>query len=223
MGIETAWASGTSRRAELRLLPDLAGRDAVELGCGTAYVSSWLARRGARVVGLDNSPAQLRSARTFQHEFGLTFPLIHGDAEHAPLRDARLRLRHQRVRRRHLVRPLPLDPRGGAAAAPGRATRLPGQRHPPDALRPRRGRLPAGDRLLRDYFGMHRFTWPDDSVDFHLGYGDWIRLLRRNGFAIEDLIELRAPEGAASRFPWISADWGRRWPTEEVWVARRLD
>jgi hypothetical protein len=28
---------------------------------------------------------------------------------------------------------------------------------------------PAGDRLLRPYFGMHRMEWPeDDSVDFHL-------------------------------------------------------
>ena len=41
---------------------------------------------------------------------------------------------------------------------------------------------------------MYRFAWPDDpSVDFHLTHGDWVRLLRRHGFTIEDLIELRAP------------------------------
>ena len=45
------------------MLPqDLAGKDAIELGCGTAYVSAWLARRGARVVGIDNSEAQLATA-----------------------------------------------------------------------------------------------------------------------------------------------------------------
>ena len=82
--------------------------------------------------------------------------------------------------------------------------------------------VPASDRLLRPYFGMHRFEWPDDpSVEFHLGYGDWIRLLRRSGFVVEDLVELRAPAGATTRYPWCSAAWGRRWPTEEVWVARR--
>ena len=28
--------------------------------------------------------------------------------------------------------------------------------------------MPATDRLLRPYFGMHRFEWPDDnSVEFH--------------------------------------------------------
>jgi SAM-dependent methyltransferase len=34
---------------------DVVGMDVVELGCGTAYFSAWLARRGARVTGIDNS------------------------------------------------------------------------------------------------------------------------------------------------------------------------
>lgn len=56
---------------------------------------------------------------------------------------------------------------------------------------------PAGGRLLRPYFGMHRFDWPDGtSVEFHLGHGDWLRLLRRYGFEVEDLIEIQAPDGA---------------------------
>ena len=38
---------------------------------------------------------------------------------------------------------------------------------------------------------MHRFEWPDDdSVEFHLGHGDMIRLLRGCGFEVEELIEL---------------------------------
>ena len=55
---------------------------------------------------------------------------------------------------------------------------------------------PAADRLLRPYFGMHRFDWADESggVEFHLGYGDWIRLLRASGFEVLDLIEIRAPD-----------------------------
>jgi hypothetical protein len=32
--------------------------------------------------------------------------------------------------------------------------------------------LPAADRLLRSYFDMHRFEWPDDdSVEFHIPTG----------------------------------------------------
>ena len=83
--------------------------------------------------------------------------------------------------------------------------------------------VPAGDRMLRPSFGMHRFEWPDDdSVEFHLAHGDWVRLLRENGFEVLDLIELRAPDGAATTgVDFVSADWARQWPSEEVWVARR--
>jgi SAM-dependent methyltransferase len=80
----------------------------------------------------------------------------------------------------------------------------------------------AGERFLRPYFGMRRFEWPDDpGIDFHLGYGDWIRLLRRNGFEVEDLIEVRAPEGAVSSFWLVTAEWARRWPCEEIWRVRK--
>src|SRR6202035_4055435 len=66
------------------LPPDLAGLDTIELGCGTGYVSAWLARRGARPVGLDNSAAQLATAAALQDRFGLRFPLIQGSAEKVP-------------------------------------------------------------------------------------------------------------------------------------------
>ena len=93
---ERAWASNAPAwgmwqipESEVRMLPDdLRDRDTIELGCGTAYVSSWLARRGARPVGIDNSEQQLATARRLQREHGIDFPLIHGNAEHVPYPDA---------------------------------------------------------------------------------------------------------------------------------------
>ena len=73
-------------------------------------------------------------------------------------------------------------------------------------------------------FGMHRITWPDDEtggVEFHLSHGDWIRLLRDSGFEVEDLVELRPPEGATTTYSWMSVEWARRWPCEEAWIARK--
>jgi ubiquinone/menaquinone biosynthesis C-methylase UbiE len=71
------------------MLPDdLNGKDAIELGCGTAYVSSWFARRGARVVAIDNSSAQLATARRLQRQNGFDFELIHGNAESVAYPDA---------------------------------------------------------------------------------------------------------------------------------------
>jgi hypothetical protein len=80
----------------------------------------------------------------------------------------------------------------------------------------------ADDRLLRPAFGMSRIEWPtDDSVEFHLSHGDWIALLRRSGFEIEDLVEIRPGANAKTRFPFVTLEWARQWPSEEVWKARK--
>jgi len=86
------WGIWRVPESELGVLPDVNGLDVVELGCGTGYVSAWLARRGARPVGIDNSASQLAPARRFQREFGLDFPLIHANAEEVPLADERFDL-----------------------------------------------------------------------------------------------------------------------------------
>jgi hypothetical protein len=59
-------------------------------------------------------------------------------------------------------------------------------------------------------------------VEFHLAHGDWIRLLRHSGFEILDLVEIRPPARATTRYPFVTLPWARRWPCEEAWKARRL-
>jgi hypothetical protein len=83
--------------------------------------------------------------------------------------------------------------------------------------------LPATKTLVRPQFGMRRFEWPDDhSVEFHLSHDDMIRLLRRCGLEVEDLIELRPEPGATASHPLATLEWARRWPCEEAWKARKL-
>jgi SAM-dependent methyltransferase len=82
---------------------------------------------------------------------------------------------------------------------------------------------PSGEALALAQFGMRRFQWSDGSVEFHLPHGELIALLRRCGFAIEALHELQAPEGATSRHTYVTPAWARRWPSEEIWVARLAD
>src|SRR5690242_4536032 len=85
---EPVWGSWENPESDVRLLPDLDGLDAVELGCGTGYVSARLARRGARVVAMDVSEQQLATARMFQREFDLHFPIVQADGERLPFKDA---------------------------------------------------------------------------------------------------------------------------------------
>jgi SAM-dependent methyltransferase len=214
---EPSWGQWNLPETELHLLPDdLAGKDAIELGCGTGYVSAWLARRGANPVGIDNSAAQLATARDFQQEFGIEFPLIHGNAEHVPYPDGSFDLAISEYGAAIWCDPYAWIPEavrllrpGGRLVFLGNHTLL--QLCAPDEL------APAGDRLLRDYFGLHRLEWPDDgSVEFALPYGEWFRLLRATGFEIEDFLELQAPADATRDFDYVTAAWSKRWPSEHV-------
>jgi len=220
---EPYWGIWRVPESLLGVLPDVRGLDVVELGCGTAYVSAWLARRGARPVGIDNSAVQLGNARRFQREFGLDFPLIHANAEEVPLGGERFDLAISEYGASIWCDPHRWIPEAARLLRPGgRLIFLVNGALLMLTMPELEADGPATDRLQRDYFGMHRFEWPDDpAIEFHLGHGDWIRLLRANGFEVEDLLEVRPPEGATTRYPFVTLDWARRWPCEEVWKARR--
>ena len=218
---EPSWGIWGIRDRDVHALPSVAGKDVIELGCGTAYWSAWLARRGARVVAVDNSARQLDTARELQKEHGLEFPLIHGDAERVPMPDASFDLAFSEY-----GASLWCDPHVWIREA-ARLLRAGGDLvflRPsviqtlcvPDAD------AAASDRLLRDYFGIHRVEWSDDdSVEFELPLGEWIRVFRENGFEIVRLTELRPPEGTTSRFTHMTPEWARRWPTEWIWHLRK--
>ncbi len=222
---EPAWGIWSIPESDVHILPgDLDGKDAIELGCGTAYVSAWLARRGARPVGIDNSPSQLDTARGFQREFGIEFPLMLGNAEAVPLPGGSFDLAISEYGAAIWADPYRWIPEAARLLRPGGELIFLGNSpwimaSVPDL----ETEGAATDRLMRPYFGMHRFEWPDsDGVEFHIGHGEWIRLLRANGLEIVDLIELRPGEQATTTSEWVTLDWARRWPSEQVWKARKL-
>jgi SAM-dependent methyltransferase len=220
---EPSWGIWGVPEAAIRAVPDVADRDVIELGCGTAYWSAWLARRGARPVGLDNSERQLETARRLQHEHDLEFPLIHGSAEDVPLPDASFDLALSEYGASLWCDPYAWIPEAARLLRPGGTlVFLTGSVLlllcvPDDGA--------AGEQLLRPQFGMHRFEWPDDSVEFHLPHGELLGLLRASSFEVAALHELQAPAGGrpgARMWDFVTLDWARRWPCEELWVARRV-
>jgi SAM-dependent methyltransferase len=199
------------------------GLDVVELGCGTAYISAWLAKRGARPVGIDPTPAQLASAKQAQATTGIQFPLIEAPAEQVPLPDATFDLAVSEYGASLWADPALWIPEAARLLRPaGRLVFLTNSALlylccPDEGL--------VSGTLQRPQFGMYRTTWSDepDGTEYHLSHGDWIRLLRANGFDIEDLIEVQAPTDAKSPvyYDFVTAEWGRQWPAEEIWVARK--
>ena len=204
---EPTWGIWRVPDSEIHVLPeDLAGKDAIELGCGTAYVSAWLARRGAHVVGID----------------GLELTLIHGNAERVPYPDASFDLAISEYGACLWADPYRWVPEAARILRPGGELIFLVNSALLTLCMPEEDDLAASDRLLRPAFGMHRIEWPGDAgVEFHLSHGDWLRLLRRSGFEIEDLIEVQAPEAGTTRYPFVTLQWARQWPSEEIWKARR--
>jgi SAM-dependent methyltransferase len=218
---EITWGVWDAPESELQALGDVAGLDAVELGCGTAYVSAWLARRGARPIGVDVTPAQLETARRCMAETGIEFPLVEADGAGTGLPDGSADLVVSEYGASIWVDPYRWIPEAARLLRPG--GRLVFLRHSPllNLCMPAEGA--AGERLLRPQFGIYRLEWPEGGVEFTLAHGEMVALLRESDFEIERLVELQAPASAANHayYDSVTVEWARRWPAEELWVARR--
>ena len=219
---EMSWGVWGVPERELRMLPPVAGLDVIDLGCGTGYKSAWLARQGPAssasttpsVSSRPRAPCSVSTAWIFRSFTAMP--------------------RQCRCPTRASTSPSPSTaPASGATRTGGcRRRRVCCARAatwcfsrpdccascttPDDAEA-------AGERLVRSYFGLHRIEWSDDgSVEFDLPHGEWIRLFRATGFTVERLVELRAPAGASSgRWTFVTPEWARRWPSEEIWHARK--
>jgi SAM-dependent methyltransferase len=217
---EMRWGLFGIPEDELGVVGEVAGLDVVELAAGTAYLSAWLTRRGARCVALDLSEEQLGTATRCQQVHGPVFPLVQADAEALPLRSG--------------CADLVVSEHGAAAWCDP-------ERWVPEAARLLRpgGRLvfltnshlsamtvpddpgPAGEALLRGHRETYRVVWDGGGVEHHPSHGDWIRILTAAGLHVWALRELYAPPAAGDHdwYDIATAEWARRWPAEELWVA----
>ena len=218
---EISWGIWSIDESDLNVLPDVNGLDVVELGCGTAYVSAWLAKAGARPVGVDITPAQLDTARRMMAETGIEFPLVEADAAETGLPPESADLVVSEYGASIWVDPYRWIPEAARLLRPG--GRLAFLRNSTLVILCSTDEMPAKEYLVHAQFGMKRFEFPEGGVEFHLAHGEWIDLLRANGFDVERLIELQAPPDAVThdRYAYVTADWARKWPSEEIWVARK--
>ncbi len=218
---EISWGIWGIDDSDLGVIGDVAELDVVELGCGTAYFSAWLAKRGARPVGVDITPAQLETARRMMAETGIEFPLVEADAAETGLPAESFDLALSEYGASIWVDPYRWVPEAARLLRPG--GRLVFLRNSTLVILCSSDDEPAGESLRQRQFGLRRFEWPEGGVEFHLGHGEWIDLLRSNGFEIERLIELQAPADAETHpyYAFVTADWARKWPSEEIWTARK--
>jgi SAM-dependent methyltransferase len=213
------WGVWSIPESRLRVLGDVEGKRVLEIGCGGGQWSRWLARMGARPVGLDVSMNQLRHAARARDRDTTRVRLVNADAERTPFADAAFDLvmcDHGAMTFADPLRTVPevarvLRPGGLFAFSHASPIHFACWDDELDGVT---------ERLARDYFGMRR--WAQETVDFMLPYGEWIRLFRANGLEVEDLIEPRPPANARTTYPWYAPlAWARRFPSESIWRLRR--
>ena len=211
-----AWGTYSIPDTDVGALGDVAGKRALELGCGGAQFGRAVAAAGAEVFGLDMSEVQLTHAR--RNAPGM--PLVQASGDAIPFADASFDLVFCDHGAIGWGDPATILPEAARVLKPGGrlafniSTRLFAICWDDDL-----GAL--GTRLIGDYFGDDRHD-DEEDVYFAPTISRWVRLLRSSGLRIENMIELRPPEGATSTyadsFPY---EWCSRWPGEHIWVATK--
>jgi len=145
--------------------------DALDVGCGTGFLSLELARRGHRVTGIDFAPQMLAEARKKAAAQGVAVRFEEGDAEQLPFAEGSFDL----VMTRHVLWTLP---------------------HPEAAIDEWiRVLRPAGLVLVSFHVGTevrHLAEWwgTDVDVDFRfLEMADVVDAMQRAGFSVEAQLE----------------------------------
>jgi len=222
---EPTWGIWGVANRELPLLPDdLDGQRAIELGCGTGYVSAWMQRRGATVYAIDNSAEQLATARRLAVAHGVDdIEWVHGDAEHVPQPDASFDFAISEYGAAIWCNPRVWIPeahrllrRGGSLVFLGNHPLATICTHPD-------GALPVGTTLERGYFGLGRLDWTaaaedPGGIEFNMEISSWMRLFRDLGFDVADYHEIQAPSSAEGVKFSVPATWAKRFPAEQAWV-----
>ncbi|MPZ51817.1 MAG: methyltransferase domain-containing protein [Acidimicrobiia bacterium] len=220
---EPVWGIWDTPDDEVRLLPDdMTGLDAIELGCGTGYVSAWMARRGARVTGIDLSEVQLATASRLSEMHQLPITLIHGNAEDVDTPDGSFDCAVSEYGAVLWCDPHLWVPEAFRLLRSG-GTLATYNSHPLTIVcSPVDGSLPITRNLEQPYFGMGLQDWSDaiddpGGMEFNLPLGEWFQLFRRVGFEVVDLREIQtSTTGDEMRF-YATADWARDYPSEVVW------
>lgn len=216
------WGNWANSEDCLHLLPaEMRDMDAIELGCGTGYVSGWMNRRGARVTAIDISKEQLATARRIaeQHNADITF--IEGNAEKTGLPDASFDFAISEYGASIWCPPDKWLREAWRLLRPGSRLVFLGD-HPLSLICSPVDGSPADRTLHRPYRGMWGADWTEvenepSGVCFNLTTSSWIELFNEIGFSVISYQELYAHDGDEGTRGAVPADWAKSHPIEQVW------
>ncbi len=219
---QVAWGNWQFPDEELQLLPqDMAGMNAIELGCGTGYVSAWMARRGAQVTGIDVSAEQLATAQRLKAEHKLDITFLEGNAEATGLPDGAFDFAVSEYGAAIWCDPDLWLPEAHRLLKPsGRLVFL--GNHPMTLIATPLNGAPCERVLHRPYRDITGADWTDvefdpAGIEFNRTISGWMSLFDRVGFDVAAYHELYAPRDAEGDRYSVPSDWAKDYPAEQVW------
>jgi SAM-dependent methyltransferase len=227
---ETAfvWCPENLREDDAQLLGDpesLRGKRVLEVGCGSAPCSRWLAAHGAYPVGLDLSSSMLRHAAAANWRAGIEVPLVQAGAERLPFGDATFDLACS------AFGAIPFVAEPGLVMREVARVLRPGGRFVFAVNHPVRWVFPddpgpAGLTVGQSYFDRTPYLEVDAEgaatyVEHHRTLGDRVRDVVGAGLVLEDLVEPEWPEGHERIWGQWSPLRGRLLPGTAIFVTRR--
>jgi SAM-dependent methyltransferase len=199
---------------------DLAARRVLEVGCGSAMCSRWLAARGAHPVAFDISMGMLRHGLPPQH--GGTVPMVQADAQAMPFANASFDIAFSA----YGAVPFVAD----SAAVMREVARVlsPGGRWVFAVTHPVRWAFPDspgpdGLTATMSYFDRRPYVEFDEAdtptyVEHHRTVGDRVRELSAAGFRLVDLVEPEWPAGLTEEWGGWSPLRGQHLPGTAIFV-----
>jgi SAM-dependent methyltransferase len=223
--VDFVWCPEGLREADAGLLGPVAGKTVVEIGCGAAAATRWLATQGAQVVGIDLSAGMLRQARLGSARSGVPVPLVQADALRLPVRDGCADIACTAFGAVPFV--------DDSAAVMREAYRIlrPGGRWVFSVTHPMRWIFlddpgEGGLVAIHSYFDRRPYVEYDGTgaatyVEHHRTLGDRIRELVAAGFVLADLVEPEWPDGHEEIWGQWSPLRGRIFPGTAIFVAHK--
>jgi len=219
------WGPEGLRESAAGLLGDVRGRSILEIGCGGAQCSRWLAGQGARPVASDLSGGQLAQAARLNTTTGVAVPLVLADAQVLPFADESFDLACSA----YGAVPFVAD----SAAVMREVARVlrPGGRWVFATTHPFRWCFdddpgPSGLVVESSYFDRRAYVEQDGEgtatyVEHHRTFGDRIREIVSAGLVVLDVVEPEWPEGHEQEWgPWSPLR-GRLMPGTAIYVTAK--
>lgn len=205
-GGEFVWCPEGLHEGDAGLLGDVAGRDVLEVGCGSAPCARWLAKRGARVVGLDLSAGMLARGAAAMTSGGPQVPLVQASADALPFATESFDVACS------AFGAVPFVADSGAVMAEVARVLRPGGRWVFSVNHPMRWVFPddPGPRGLTatiPYFDRTPYVEVDADgravyAEHHRTLGDRVREIVAAGLELVDVVEPEWPEG-------MTREWGQ--------------